>query len=159
MIAFWLALMITIYLCFKIWNFTMKLFHLLGFTKELVFGLSASVTRLNLFFVYFLDGSHFFKVQLFSYYKLLFIVTEFAHLLRMFSSFYPRFLNLLIRSNDIPLVLTSINQEIFFDQSQFVSVVFLVFSIVFSCCLCILRNTAVFGFITCVRFCTEIIIA
>ena len=137
----------------------MKLFHLLGFTKELVFGLSASVTRLNLFFVYFLDGSHFFKVQLFSYYKLLFIVTEFAHLLRMFSSFYPRFLNLLIRSNDIPLVLTSINQEIFFDQSQFVSVVFLVFSVVFSCCLCILRNTAVFGFITCVRFCTEIIIA
>ena len=28
---------------------TMKLFHLFGFTKELVFGLSASVTRLSLF--------------------------------------------------------------------------------------------------------------
>ena len=37
-------------LCFKFWNFTMKLFHLLGFTKELVFGSSTSVTRLNLFF-------------------------------------------------------------------------------------------------------------
>ena len=36
-----------------------------------------------------------------------------------------------------------INQEIFFDQSQFVSVVFSIFSLVFSCCLCILRNTAV----------------
>ena len=34
-------------LCFKFWDFTMKLFHLLGFTKELVFGLSTSVTRLN----------------------------------------------------------------------------------------------------------------
>ena len=35
----------------------MKLFHFLGFTKKLVFGLSTSVTRLSLF----LDGSHFFK--------------------------------------------------------------------------------------------------
>ena len=43
--------------CFKYWNFTMKLFHLLGFTKELVFGSLTSVTRLNLF----LDGSRFFK--------------------------------------------------------------------------------------------------
>ena len=39
----------------------MKLFHLLGFTKELVFGLSTSVTRPNLFLCVFLDGSHFFK--------------------------------------------------------------------------------------------------
>ena len=39
----------------------MKLFHLLGFTKELIFGSSTSVTRLNLFFVCFLDGSRFFK--------------------------------------------------------------------------------------------------
>ena len=36
-------------LCFKFSNFTMKLFHLLDFTKELVFGWSTSVTRLNLF--------------------------------------------------------------------------------------------------------------
>ena len=36
----------------------MNLFHLLGFTIELVFGLSTYVTRLNLFFVCFLDGSH-----------------------------------------------------------------------------------------------------
>ena len=48
-------------LCFKFWNFTMKLFHLLGFTIELVFGSSSSVTRLNLFFGCLLDGSHFFK--------------------------------------------------------------------------------------------------
>ena len=48
-------------LCFKFWNFTIKLFHLLGFTKDLVFGSSTSVTRLNLFFVCFIDGSHFFK--------------------------------------------------------------------------------------------------
>ena len=39
----------------------MKLFHLLGFTIELVFGSVTSVTRLNLFFGCFLDGSHFFK--------------------------------------------------------------------------------------------------
>ena len=38
----------------------MKLFHILGFTKELVFGSSTSVTRLNLFLC-FLDGSRFFK--------------------------------------------------------------------------------------------------
>ena len=48
----------------------------------------------------------------------------------MFSRFFPRFENMLIRSNVISHVLTSINQEIFFDQSQFISVVFLVFS----CC-------------------------
>ena len=39
----------------------MKLFHLLGFTKKLVFGSSASATRLNMFYVCFLDGPHFFK--------------------------------------------------------------------------------------------------
>ena len=38
----------------------MKLFYHLGFTKELVFGSSTFATRLNLFFVCFLDGSHFF---------------------------------------------------------------------------------------------------
>ena len=43
------------------WNFTMKLFHLLGFTKGLVFGSSTPITRLNLFFVCFIDGSRFFK--------------------------------------------------------------------------------------------------
>ena len=48
-------------LCFKFCNFTMKLFHLLGFTKELVFHLSSSVTRFNLLLVCFLDGSRFFK--------------------------------------------------------------------------------------------------
>ena len=32
------------------------------------------------------------------------------------------------------IVFTSTNQEIFFDQSQFISVVFLVFSLVFPCC-------------------------
>ena len=47
LIFFWLALMITMYV------FTMKLFHLLGFTKELFFGWSASVTRLNLFLYVF----------------------------------------------------------------------------------------------------------
>ena len=39
----------------------MKLFHLLGFTKELGFGSSTSVIRLNLFFVRFVDGSRFFN--------------------------------------------------------------------------------------------------
>ena len=42
-----------------------------------------------------------------------------------------------------------INQEIFFDQSQFVSVVFSIFYLVFSCCLCILRNTAVWFYHLC----------
>ena len=53
--------MILIYLCFKFWNFTMRLFHLLGFIKELVFGSSTSVTRLNFCFLYFLIFSRFFK--------------------------------------------------------------------------------------------------
>ena len=39
----------------------MKLIYPLSFTKELVFGSSTSVTRLELFFVRFLDGSRFFK--------------------------------------------------------------------------------------------------
>ena len=52
-------------------------------------------------------------------YKLFFRVTEFAQLLRMFSRFYLHFYNLQIRSNDISQVLT-INQEIFFDKSQFI---------------------------------------
>ena len=46
---------------FQIWNFTMKLLHLLGFTAELVFGSPTDVTRLNLFFGCFLDGSRFLK--------------------------------------------------------------------------------------------------
>ena len=56
-------------------------------------------------------------------------------------------------------VLTSINQEVYFDQYQFNSVVLLVLSLVFSCYLGILRNTAVCDFITCVSFCTELIVA
>ena len=52
-------------------------------------------------------------------YKIFLRVTEFAHL---------------IWSNDISHVFTSTNQETFFDQSQFISVVFLVVSLVFSCC-------------------------
>ena len=39
----------------------MKLFHLLGLTKELVFDSSTPATRLNLFFACFIDGSRFFK--------------------------------------------------------------------------------------------------
>ena len=39
----------------------MELFYVLGFTKELVFCSSTSVTRLNLFFVCLLDASGFFK--------------------------------------------------------------------------------------------------
>ena len=39
----------------------MNLFHLLGFTKELVSGSSTSVTTLTLFLCVFLDGSRFFK--------------------------------------------------------------------------------------------------
>ena len=84
--------------CFKFWNFSIKFFLLLGFTKELVFGSST--------FCMFLDGSRFFKEPVchafaaftiqrlhfvrvrndkFSSYKLFFRVTEFVHLLRMLS--------------------------------------------------------------------------
>ena len=42
------------------------------------------------------------------------------------------------------IIFTSTNQEVFFDQSQFISVDFLVFSLVISCCVCILTNPAVF---------------
>ena len=47
--------------CFKFWDFTMKLFHLLGFTKELTFGSSTSVTRFKFVLVCCIDGSRFFK--------------------------------------------------------------------------------------------------
>ena len=71
--------------------------------------------------------------MLFSSYKLFLRVNKCAHHLIMFRRFYAHFKNLRVRINDISQVLT-INQEIFFDQSQFISVVFLVFSLVFSCC-------------------------
>ena len=47
-------------LCFKFWNSTMKLLHLLGFTKGLVFVCQLLLLDL-VFFLMFLDGSHFFK--------------------------------------------------------------------------------------------------
>ena len=164
----------------------MKLLHLLCSTIELVFGLLASVARLNLL-IGCLDGSRFFKkpagivchaFEAFSrvcillklemigflpiIFKLFFRVTGFAPLLRMFS-------NLGIRSNDISQVF-NINQEILFDQCseqmwplfQFISVVFLVLSLVFSCCVSVFLGSlkpAVFYFITCVSYCTEIVIA
>ena len=40
-------------ICFKFWNFTVKLLHFVGFTKELDFGSLTSVTRLNLFLCVF----------------------------------------------------------------------------------------------------------
>ena len=46
-------------LCFKFGNFAINFFHLLGYTKDLAFGSSTSVTRFNLFFVCFV--SRFFK--------------------------------------------------------------------------------------------------
>ena len=88
----------------------MKLFRLLGFSTELVFGLSASVTRLNLFFECFSNGSRFLKesagivchafetfgggcilleLEMISFlpiiFQLFFIVTGFAHLLNAFN--------------------------------------------------------------------------
>ena len=42
-------------ICSKFWNFTMRLFHLLGFTEKLVFGSSTPMIWLNLFFVCFID--------------------------------------------------------------------------------------------------------
>ena len=94
----------------------MKLFHLLGFGIELVFGTSTSVTRLSCFFRYFLDGSHFFKepegmvchafeefnrgvillkLEMIRFlpiiFKLFIRVTKFDHLLLILSSFHPHF--------------------------------------------------------------------
>ena len=92
-------------------------------------------------------------------YKLFFRVTEFAHFLRMFLRFYTHFKNLLIKRNDIPHVLTSINQEVFFDQSQFISVVFV--SILFSVFLLpLFLGILLYLILSPVSiFCTEIIIA
>ena len=85
----------------------MKLFPLLRFVINLVFGSSASVTRLNLFFGCFLDVSRFFKepariayhifeafsrgcisleLEMISFLKYLFRITGFAHLLRLLAS-------------------------------------------------------------------------
>ena len=86
------------------------------FTRELVFGLSASVTKLNLFFGCFLDSSSSFKkptgivcydfepfsrgsillkLEMVSFlpkiFKLFFRVTGFAHLLRLLPHFYRHF--------------------------------------------------------------------
>ena len=55
----------------------MKLLHLLCSTIELVFGLSASVARLNLFFGC-LDGSRFFKKPAGIVCPLLKLLVEFA---------------------------------------------------------------------------------
>ena len=98
---------------FSIWNFTIKLFHLLDI--QLVFGTSAAVTRRNLFFGCFLDGSRVFKesagiachaFKTFSrgwilleleisflpiIFKLFFKLPGFAHPLRIFSRFYLHF--------------------------------------------------------------------
>ena len=60
----------------------------------------------------------------------------------MFSRFYPY-----LRSNDIAHVLT-INQEIFFDQSQFISVVFLVFSLVFCCFISVLLGILLYSILS-----------
>ena len=95
----------------------MKLFYLPGFIIELVFGTSTSVTRLNLFFRCFSDSSRFFKesagivrhafeafsrgcillieLKMISFLSIIFNfffrVPGFAHLLEMFSRFYPHF--------------------------------------------------------------------
>ena len=101
---------------FCIWNFTIKLSHLLNITIELVFGSTTYVTKPNLFFGCFLDGSRFFKEpagivchafeaisrgSIFLEFeilrflpimvKLFLRVTGFAHLLQMFLRFYPHF--------------------------------------------------------------------
>ena len=77
----------------------------------------------------------------------------------MFLRFYTHFKNLLIKRNDIPHVLTSINQEVFFDQSQFISVVFV--SILFSVFLLpLFLGILLYLILLPVSiFCTEIIIA
>ena len=83
------------------------------FTTKLVFGSSTSVTRLNLFFGYFVIGSHFFKkpagivciafetfskrcillaLEIISFLPIIsYRITGFAHFLRMFSRFYSIF--------------------------------------------------------------------
>ena len=101
-------------LCFNFWNFIMQLFHLLGFTKELF--LARQLLLLDLIrFLYVFICFRFFKEPAgivchafaafnierlpfirvkndkFSSSKLFFRVTEFAHLLRMFSRFHPYF--------------------------------------------------------------------
>ena len=66
---------------------------------------------------------------------------------------YP-FLKSTNKEQWISHALTSINQEFFLDQSQFISLVFLsIILSIFLLCLCIFRNPAVFDFITCVSFC------
>ena len=100
------------YVCF-IMNFIIKLFHFFGFTIQLVFGSSASVTRF-IFFRCYLDGSRFSKepagivyhafeafcrealeLEMLSFVSitlnLFFRVIGFALLLRLFSCFYPHF--------------------------------------------------------------------
>ena len=136
-------------LCFK---FGMSLWSCFTFSVSVL----TTVTRLNMFFFYvsemvlaFLkDQQEVFQAfEAFSwvcillelemisflrkFFKLSFKIAEFAHLLRMFSCFYPHIGNLGIRSNVIWQVLT-VNQKIVFDQcseqmrplSKFISVAF-----------------------------------
>ena len=65
----------------------------------------------------------------------------------MFSHFYLDLQNLRISSNDVSQVLT-INQEIFFDQSQFILVVFLLCSLAFLCCVSVLLESLVYLILT-----------
>ena len=58
------------------------------------------------------------------------ICSPFKNVLTFLSPFF-KYAN---KENDISHAFASTNQEIFFDQSQYISVVFLVFSLVFSCC-------------------------
>ena len=142
----WLTLMI---ICFK---FGMSLWSCFTFSVSVL----TTVTRHNMLFLCFWDGSRFFKgpagivfqafeafrwvcilleLEMISFlrkfFKLSFKIAEIAHLLRMFSCFYPHIGNLGIRSSAIWQVLT-VNQKIVFDQcseqmrplSKFISVAF-----------------------------------
>ena len=77
----------------------------------------------------------------------------------MFYRFYPHFKNLLIRSNYISHLFTSTNQEIVFDQSQFISVLFLVYSLAFPCCVSVFLGILLYLILSPVSFYIEIIIA
>ena len=122
LVLLWLTLMMTT--CFKYGISLWRCFtFLISLYIQLVFGSSASITRLNLFFGCFLDGFRFFK-------GLAGIV---CHAFEVFSRGY---------------ILTELEMTVVLFQLSLASILFSILLL----CLCILWKPAVFDFINCVSF-------
>ena len=145
-------------LCFKFLNFTTKLFHLLGFTKELVFCSSSFAARLHLF-VCFSDGSCYFKEPAWiacgafeAFWRgCILLESEMISFKNVFT-----FLSLILKSaNEEQWHFTSPHYwsgNLFWPISIYFSCLFSILFSILLLCLRILRKPTVFDFINCISF-------